>query len=241
MSSKKRLLKDSGPGALTHSVSNFAIIDGNAPRLQKSERPSGFDLFLMFAEGCRHYLEDKGAISGEDSQEIRLYLEDRGMRPSRDIIRRVYHVAYPGLERVRARMKRRSIFERDVVREFYAFDHNRMKFEQGNLICIAYPARVRDVRALGRGSHGYGKGNGNSAMIELEPVTGMFRVDTGLALKKGDWVMTHRMHVIEKIDKAFADRVIAYLRKLGLDKKRAFPRKAYKYLTGLKFSGKEQA
>ncbi len=212
---------------------------------------SGFDLFLRFAEGCRHYLEDKRVISKEDSQEIRLYLENRGIRPSEDILKRVYHVAYPGLERVRARMKRQSIFERDVVREFYAFDHNKMKFEQGNLICIAYPARVRDaepirtrIKSVPRPRPTFQSafsGGVCRTLIELEPVTGMFRVDTELPLKKGEWVMTHRMMIIEKVDKAFADRVITYLRKLGLDKSRVFPRKAYKYLTDLKFSSNKRA
>lgn len=199
-----------------------------------SDRLSGFDLFLRFAEGCRHYLEDKRHISKEDNLEIRLYLENRGLRPSRGTIKRVYHVAYPGLQGVRKRMKRESIFERDVVREFYAFDHNKLKFDQGNLICIAYPARVREVKQNR-------KGNNWHALIELEPVTGIFKVETDIPLRKGDWVMTHRMNIIEKIDKAWADTVINYLRKLGLDKKRAFPRKAYKYLTDLKYSSKNLA
>jgi hypothetical protein len=209
-----------------------------------SDGPSGFDLFLRFADGCRHYLEDKRVISDDDSREIRLYLEDRGVRPSGETIRRVYHVACPGLERVRKRLHRRNIFERDVVREFYAFDHNRMKFEQGNLICIAYPARVRDVRPLEQGSHdqpGSGKARGFSALIELEPVTGIFRVRTEIPLKRSDWVITHRMSIIERVDRAFADRVTGYLRGLGLGKDRVFPRKAYKYLMGLKDSSNKSA
>jgi hydrogenase maturation factor len=212
----------------------------NGASSMSSEGPSGFDLFLRFAEGCRHYLEDRRVISEEDSREIRLYLENRGVSPSEKTIKRVYHVAYPGLQRVCARLHRQSIFERDVVREFYAFDHNRMKLEQGNLICIAYPARVREVGPARRGSHDR-KPRPPSVLIELEPVTGIFRVDTDLPLRKGDWVMTHRMQIIERIDKAFADQVIGYLRELGLDKSRKFPRKAYKYLTDLRFSGKKQA
>lgn len=214
---------------------------------------SGFDLFLRFADGCRYYLEDKGVISAEDSKEIRLYLENRGIKPSKETIKRVYYIAYPGLERVRARLDRESIFERDVVREFYSRDHNKMKYEQGNLICMAYPARVRDVQAL------KGKGPGQEppirkrplydspfgktachAVVELEPVTGMFKLGTDIPLKKGDWVIVHRMNIIERVDKAFADRLITRLRKLGLDKKRAFPRKAFKYLTGLKYSSIER-
>ncbi len=239
MTSRQRPVKDSGPGALKRLVSNPATRSGNDPRLQARDRPSGFDLFLRFADGCRHYLEDRRAISPEDSQEIRLYLENRGVRPSEDTLRRVYYVAYPGLERVRTRLKRRSIFERDVVREFYAFDHNRMKFEQGNLICIAYAARVRDVKTLKGGGRGNGEGL-LSVLVELEPVTGMFTVETGIPLRRGDWVIIHRMNIIERVDKAFADMVITYLRKLGLDKKRAFPRKAYKYLTDLKFSSNKR-
>jgi hydrogenase maturation factor len=200
-----------------------------------SENPSGFDLFLRFAEGCRHYLEDRGTISEDDSREIRLYLENRGLRPSEETLKRVYYVAYPGLERVRKRLGRRSIFERDVVREFYAFDHNRTKFEQGNLICIAYPARVRDAGTL-KTKGGLKK----RALVELEPVTGIFAVESGIPLSRDDWVIVHRMHIIEMVDKAFADRVIEHLRELGLDKKRVFPRKAYKYLTDLKFSGKKR-
>lgn len=202
---------------------------------------SGFDLFLRFADGCRHYLEDRGAISREDSQEIRLYLENRGMRPSEETIKRVYYVAYPGLERVRKRLHRRSIFERDAVREFYGFDHNRMKFEQGNLICIAYPARVREAAPLKAGSHdqpGSGKARGFSALVDLEPLTGIFRLRSDIPLKRGDWVVVHRMSIIERVDKAFADRIAGYLRELGLGKERAFPRKAYKYLIGLRNSSK---
>ena len=150
--------------------------------------------------------------------------------------RRIYYVAYPGLERVRKRLKRRSIFERDVVREFYAFDHNTMKFEQGNLICIAYPARVRDAGTL-KTKGGLKK----RVLVELEPVTGLFTVETEIPLSRGDWVIIHRMNVIEIVDKAFADRVMAHLRKLGLDKKRVFPRRAYKYLTDLKFSVNKRA
>jgi hydrogenase maturation factor len=194
---------------------------------------SGFDLFLRFADGCRHYLEDRGHISEEDSNEIRIYLEERGVKPSEETIKRVYHVAYPGLQDVCKRLKCRSIFQRRVVREFYAFDHNRMKYEQGNLICIAYPARVMEAEPPSTADP---KGTVCRVLLGLEPVTGMFRLGSDIPLKKGDWVIVHRMSIIEKTGKAFADRTIAYLRKLGLDKTRRFPRKAYKYLTGLKYS-----
>lgn len=197
---------------------------------------NGFDLFLRFADGCRHYLDDRGTISKEDSNEIRAYLEERGVEPSEEILRRVYHVAYPGLEKVCRRLRRESIFERKVVREFYAFDHNRMKLEQGNLICLAYPARVREVRLDKPAKPGAAPKAGCSAIVELEPVTGLFQIDSDFPLEKGDWVIIHRMRVIERIDKAFADRTIGFLRKLGLDKSRRFPRKAYKYLTELKYS-----
>ncbi len=187
---------------------------------------NGFDLFLRFADGCRHYLDDKGVISKEDSAEIRLYLEDRGMKPSEALIRKIYHVAYPGLQKVCSRLKARSIFERRVVREFFAFDHNQNKYEQGNLICLAYPARVREVVP----------GLQPKVLVDFEPLTGIFKLDNDFPLKKGDWVIVHRMSVIDIIDKAFADRTMTYLRKLGLDKTRKFPRKAYKYFNDLKES-----
>lgn len=233
MTSEQRLPKGSESGASAH---------GNAPHLQSDGQFNGFDLFLRFADGCRHYLEDKRQISQEDSNEIRLYLEERGVKPSEELIKRVYHVAYPGLQRVCKRLKRQSIFERRVVREFYAFDHNRMKSDQGNLICIAYPARVREV--LGPGEPpgpGDPRETACNALLELEPVTGMFRLESDIPLRKGDWVMVHRMSIIERIDKAFADRTITFLRELGLDKTRKFPRKAYKYLTDIKCSSRERA
>lgn len=186
--------------------------------------PSGFDLFLRFAEGCRHYMDDRGTISPEDSREVYNYLHGNGPRPSEGTLRRVYYVAWPGLRRVSRRL-RRGMFDIEVVREFYAFDHNKMKLEQGNLICIAYPARVIKVNAP------------KDVLIDLEPVRGTFRVETSMPLKVGDWVMTHRMQVIERVDIAFAGRAAGYLRELGLDKTRKFPRKAYKYLTDLRFSG----
>ena len=206
------------------------------PGLQERGEFNGFDLFLRFADGCRHYLDDRGTISEEDSNEIRLYLEERGVKPTDELLRRVYHVAFPGLEKVRSRLKRQSIFERKVVREFYAFDHNRMKFRQGNLICLAYPARVRQVKLEKPPKPGKPSSDTCTVVVELEPVSGMFQIECDFPLKKGDWVTVHRMRIIERIDKAFADRTITYLHKLGMDKSRKFPRKAYKYLLNLKDS-----
>lgn len=184
----------------------------------------GLDLFLRFADGCRHYLEDRGKVSESDSREIRECLEGGG-KPSVETLRKVYYVAYPGLQKV-ARRLGKPMFGVDAVREFYAFDHNMMKYRQGNYICLAYPARVREPA----------QGTGNTVIIELEPVKGTFSLGTHLPLNKGDWVITHRMCIIESIEPAFARKVADYLRKLGLDKETSFPRKAYKYLLGLKNS-----
>ena len=196
-------------------------------------------IFLRFADGCRHYLEHTKQISVKDSREIHMCLDGTGPRPSERTLNRVYHVAYPGLQVVQKRLKKDSMFDTDVVREFYSRDHNKTMHGRGNLICIAYPARVREVKKIATGSSrkpGYGKLPACDALVELEPVTGIFRIESDIPLKAGDWVTVHRMNIIEKISKQFADSSMTYLRKLGLDKKRVFPEKSYKYLTGLRYS-----
>jgi hydrogenase maturation factor len=234
MSGKSSTASDPGNARAKHSGHRGTSKEGRAANPVLPSIPdghfNGFDLFLRFADGCRHYLDDRGTVSMEDSSEIRAYLEERGARPTDDLINRVYHVAYPGLQKVCSRLKAGSIFERRVVREFYAFDHNRRKHEQGNLICMAYPARVMSVMEVSK------PGVASRAVISMEPLTGMFTMDCDFPLKPGDWVIIHRMRIIEKVDKAFADMLIAFLRKLGFDKSRKFPRRSYKYFLDLKCS-----
>ena len=211
-------------------------------RVQKTKKqarkPPGFRLFLRFADGCRHQLEQSGQISKKDSREIYSYLHGSGAAPSERTLKRVYHVAYPGLKRVQRRLGKESMFDTGVVREFYSHDHNRMMFDKGNLICIAYPAGVIRVRSVKPGSN---RKPGTPlpacrATVELEPVTGIFDVESDIPLKKGDWVLIHRMNVIERIGKPLADRMISYLQTLGLDKSRTFPEDSYKYLTELRYT-----
>jgi hydrogenase maturation factor len=183
----------------------------------------GLDLFLRFADGCRYYLEHTDQISPQDSSEICSYLENRGPPPKDETLKRVYHVAYPGLQRIQSRLAREDMFSPEVVREFYSNDHNRMMFDRGNLICIAYPARVIESTP-------------NDALVELEPISGRFRLDTDLHLNPGDWVIVHRMNIIERIDNYLADKALSLLKELSLNKKRTFSDKAYKYLMDLKYS-----
>lgn len=211
-------------------------------RVQKKKKrvskPRGFRLFLRFADGCRHQLEQSGQISKRDSRKIYNYLHGSGQAPSERTLKRVYYVAYPGLKRVQARLGKESMFDLGVVREFYSRDHNRMMFDKGNLICIAYPAGVIKVRKVNPGSN---RKPGIplpkcKATVELEPITGIFQLESDIHLRKGDWVLIHRMNVIEKIRKPLADRMISYLQGLGLDKSRVFPEDSYKYLTELRYT-----
>ena len=199
-------------------------------------------LFLRFADGCRHALEDKGEITKKDSREIQRYLHGTGPKPSGKTLERVYYVAFPGLQKVAKRLRKDYMYDVEVVREFYSRDHNKRMFDKGNLICIAYPARVVDVEPIKTGS---GRKPSRhlpvcKTLVELEPVTGIFKLESDINLRKGDWVIVHRMNVIERIDKAFADSAMTYLRNLGLDKKRVFPEKSYKYLTELRYSSVER-
>lgn len=182
-------------------------------------RNDGFCLFMRFADGCRCYLMDKGAISKEDNHIILDYFRT-GEKPPMDVVKRVYYVAYPRLEEV-SKKTSRDMFDINAVRRFYAYDHNRMKTEQGEYACIAFPARVLETKTKG-------------VFLDLSPVRGRFWATSDLDLSIGDWVIVHRINVIEKISEAYAKEVSDYLIKLGLNKEMKFPKVAIKYLERLR-------
>jgi hypothetical protein len=167
----------------------------------------GFKLFLRYAEGCRCYLEDKGLISREDSEIV------KSGRADLETLRRVFYVALPGLENLAKRLGK-DRFDPDILRQYYAFEHNEKKFREGNLICLAFPARVLEAE-------------GRKYLLELEPVSGRFRVSS-------DWVMFHRINLVEKIPEGFAGRVSEFLQKLGMGKSYKFPRVGIRYLERLR-------
>ena len=107
----------------------------------------GLSLFLRFAEGCRLYLEKNSLISDEDNRVI------KSGKPSDEVLKRVFFVAYPGLMGVKERLGKKDMFEADVVREFYSFDHNKRKIEQGDRFCLAYPAKVMENHSVLAGVH----------------------------------------------------------------------------------------
>ncbi len=202
----------------------------------------GFRLFLRFADGCRHQLEHDMRVSQPDAVVIHDYLYRGGARPSESVVSRVYHVAHPGLETVRKRLGRKSRYDPDVVREFYSRDHNRMMFDRGNLMCIAYPAKVLGVSETRPGSSRKPSEPQPAcrARVGLEPVTGIFELPSDLSLKEGDWVTVHRMSIIEKVYPEFAREAEGFLMSLGLGKDRAFPEKAFKYLTEIRYSSQKR-
>jgi hydrogenase maturation factor len=183
----------------------------------------GFDLFMRFADGCRCYLLDKKLVSAEDNRAILGYFRT-GKRPSLEVLERVYYVALPGLKSKLKKTGSRDVFDAGAVREFYAFDHNATKVEQGNYACIAFPARVLERR-------------GTRCFLDLEPVRGRFWADSGLEAGPGDWVILHRMNVVEKVPEKYAMRVSGHLRELGLNKGMGFPRAAVRYLKRLNRTG----
>lgn len=199
----------------------------------------GFHLFLRFADGCRHYLADRGVISAEDSEAIARYLRNRHEVPSEDLVRKIYYMAYPDLVRIMEEEGRRSPFERDAVRRFCLIDHNTRKFREGNLVCIAYPGRVMETVKRARPA-GRDKGvleQVYEARVSLEPITGILTLEPDIPLKEGDFVMVHRLKVIEKLPKVWYDRAIGHLRELGMDKTFKFPKAAIKYLEKLNGKG----
>jgi hypothetical protein len=199
----------------------------------------GFHLFLRFADGCRHYLADRGVISREDSEAISRYLRNRHEIPSEDLVKKIYYVAYPDLVRIMEDEGRKSPFERDAVRRFCLIEHNTRKFKEGNLVCIAYPGRVLEAKKRARPA-GRDKNvleQVYEARVSLEPITGILPIEPDIQLKKGDYVMVHRLNVIEKLPKAWYDRATQHLQELGLDKTFKFPRAAIKYLERLDGKG----
>jgi len=195
------------------------VIDGLDRVNRAVIRRDGFDLFMRFADGCRCYLQDRGLLSKEDNQAILDYFKT-GEKPEPDVLRRVYYVAFPGLE-IKGKRVGREMFDVDVVREFYAFDHNKMKVKQGNYVCIAFPARVLERK-------------GKEFFLELSPVKGSFWANSNLNLKQGDCVIVHRINIVERISEEYAKKVSDYLKKLGMNKEMRFPEKAIEYLRSLK-------
>ena len=171
------------------------------------------ELFLRFAEGCRCYLKDVGILSPEDEAEI------ASGKPSQDTVRRVFYMAYPYLEKLSQKLGR-PMFDRGVLRRFYCFEHNRLKHEQGHLACMTFPGRI-----IG--------GINNEYIIELEPIDTALRAGSELDLRPRDWVLVHRMSIVEKITSQFAKRVTDYLKKLGMNKHLKFPSETIKYLKEL--------
>lgn len=181
----------------------------------------GFRLFMRFADGCRCYLKDKGILAEEDNRAILDYFRT-GKKPSKGVIRRVYYVAFPGLESTSRRLGK-GVFDPDAVREFFAFDHNREKVRQENYVCIAFPARVIERK-------------GGKVFVELSPVRGSFWIDSDVSLEPGEWAMVHRMNIVEKITGEYAKRVSDNLKNLGMKNEMKFPRVAIRYLKKLKES-----
>lgn len=174
---------------------------------------NGMELFLRYAEGCRRYLEDGGLISDDD----RKALDSGG--PSYEVLRKVFNVAIPSLEKTAKRMDR-DVFDPEVLREFYSGEHNERKFREGELACLAFPAKVA-------------KSDKGRVMLNLEPVNGEFWSASDKDLGVGDWVTVHRLIVVEKITQDFAIKMAARLEALGLSKAYKFPKAAIKYLERL--------
>ena len=55
-----------------------------------------------------------------------------------------------------------------------------------------------------------------------------------LDAKAGDWVMFHRLSLVEVVPAEFAGKVEKHLRGLGMDENLKFPKVAIKYLERLK-------
>jgi len=181
---------------------------------------SGLSLFLKYAEGCRMYLEGKGLISDSDRKAL-----DSG-QPSYDVLKRVFYVAVPVLERIAEQKgKGKDVFDLEVLREFYSGEHNERKFREGELACLAFPVRVIEKR-----DHG----SERAYLVEMEPVNGIFEVESGLELEPGDWAVMHRISLVERVPEDFALGMAEKLRSLGMDKTYKFPKAAIKYLKALR-------
>jgi len=177
----------------------------------------GKGLFLRYAEGCWMYRHDKGLVSESDNSAL------ESGNPSYDVLKRVFYVALPSMESIAKRLgKAGNVFHLDVLREFYSGEHNERKFREGELACLAFPARVLEKRP------------GSRYLIGLEPVAGSFEVGSDLDLEPGDWAVMHRISLVEKVPEGFAMDMAERLRKLGLDKTYKFPKVAIKYLKALK-------
>jgi len=179
------------------------------------ETPLGMGLFLRYAEGCWMYMHEKGMVSEADNGAL------ASGRPSHEVLKRVFYVAIPIMERIAA-AKGKQLFDLDVLREFYSGEHNERKFREGELACLAFPVKVLEKKGA------------SSYFVDMEPVLGKFWVESDLDLKPGDWAVMHRITLVEQVPERFALEMAGKLRKLGMDKTYKFPKVAIKYLKRLK-------
>ena len=142
--------------------------------------------------------------------------------PSYETLKRVFYIAMPAMEKISIKMGK-DVFDINVLREFYSNEHNERKFKEGELICLAFPAKILENA-------------GRNYEIELEPVKGRFRIESDIEAGVGDWVVMHRINLIERIPEEFALKMAVRLQNLGLDKTYKFPKVAIKYLKALKES-----
>ena len=179
------------------------------------------------------YRHDKGMVSEDDNRAL------HSGRPSYGVLKRVFYVAIPSMEKIAKQMgKDRDVFDLDVLREFYSGEHNERKFKEGELACIAFPVKVLEKKS---------NGSCCSYLISMEPVLGKYWVESDLELEPGDWAVMHRINLVEQVPEGLAMAMKAGLEKLGLDKTYKFPKVAIKYLKELRdkrtrdFHGNEQA
>jgi len=171
-------------------------------------------LFLRFAEGCRCYMKHFSVLDTKDEKEI------ASGKPSQETIKRVFYMAYPELEKM-SKKSGKPIFDTELLRQFYCFEHNRLMHDMGHMACMTFPGYI------------IGKINGEY-VIELEPIDTALRVSSDINLKHGDWVLVHRMNIVEKTTTIFARKVADYIKKLGMDKHLKFPPETIKYLERLR-------
>lgn len=153
-------------------------------------------LFLKYAIPCGSVLRDRGKVSQKELDSLkRSVLEGR---PVKKDVGKIFNVARIMCSITALKMHREEI-NQDVIRRYFWGEHNEVAEWRASVFRDFDPeeCRVRPARVLSAGK-----------TITVETPEGRRKVSESFCpVRKGDWVIMHYSHIIEKVAEREARRL----------------------------------
>jgi len=155
-------------------------------------------LFDKYAFPCLNETDVKrGRITQELADELTARVSEN-MEPSDGLEERLFPVAVSMCTFLARKANKKSI-DADIIREYFLLTHNKVVDEQAELVrdvdpirCKTYPGMVVKVE-------------GGSAMVETVLGSRSYKTDFEKNVKKGDIVVVHFDHIVERITERMAE------------------------------------